>query len=139
MTKHRARLWLLTYQCLAGLSDTSTGWLLIVEPRWTLTLMGIGRFPQPMEFASFVGVFVLGVGIAYLYAMHLPLDAAHTPRWETVWTLTALLRTLVAVFLLAEIGSGRMERAWLTVAIFDGTLALFQWIGLSKGWLDFAG
>lgn len=139
MTKDRTRIWLLTYQCLAGLSDTSTGGLLIVAPRWTLTLMGVGRFPQPIEFASFVGVFVLGVGLVYLYAMRLPLDAAHAPRWQTVWAVTALIRTLVAVFLLGEISSGRMEPAWLTVAIFDGALALIQWIGLTKGWLDFAG
>jgi hypothetical protein len=101
--------------------------------------MGVGRPPQPIEFASFVGVFVLGVGLVYLYAMRLPLNAAHASRWQAVWTLTGLIRTLVAVFLLAEIASGRMERAWLTVAIFDGTLALIQWIGLTKGWLDFAG
>jgi hypothetical protein len=139
MTKQRAGVWLLLYQCLAGLGDTSTGWLLIVEPRWTLTLMGVHLLPQPIEFASFVGVFVLGVGLVYLYAMHLPLDAAHAPRWQTVWALTALVRTLVAVFLFVEISSGRMERAWLAVAVFDGTLALIQWIGLTRGWLDFAG
>ena len=132
MTKHRALFWLLTYQYLAGLSDTATGWLLVLEPQWTLTLMGVHRIPQPIEFASFAGVFVLGVGVTYLYATRLPLIAANTARWQTIWALTALIRTLVAVFLLGEILLGRMERAWLTVAITDGTLALIQWIGLRR-------
>ena len=137
MTKHRALFWLLTYQYLAGLSDTSAGWFLVLEPQWTLTLMGVRRIPQPIEFASFVGVFVLGVGVTYLYATRLPFVAFNTARWQTIWALTALIRTLVAVFLLGEILLGRMERAWLAVAVTDGTLALIQWIGLSKGWLNF--
>lgn len=136
MTKQRALFWILTYQYLAGLSDTTTGWLLVLEPQWTLTLMGVRRIPQPIEFASFVGVFVLGVGVTYLYATRLPLVAANTARWQTIWALTALIRTLVALFLSGEILLGRMERAWVTVAITDGTLALIQWIGLRKGWLN---
>jgi hypothetical protein len=139
MTKHPSSLWLLTYQYLAGLGDTSTGWLLVFEPQWTLTLMGVHRIPQPIEFASFVGVFVLGVGVTYLYATRLPLIAANAPRWQTVWAVTALIRTSVAVFLLGEILAGRMEPAWLTVAITDGALALIQWIGLGMGWLNFEG
>jgi hypothetical protein len=139
MTRRRAQLWLLSYQCLAGLSDTATGWLLLLAPQWTLNLMGVRNLPQPIEFASFVGVFVLGVGLTYLYAMRIPLNAANAPRWQTAWVVTALIRTLVAAFLLAEILHGRMERAWFTVALADGALALIQWTGLTMGWLDFAG
>jgi hypothetical protein len=137
MKKRQAPKWILAYQYLAGLSDTSTGLLLVFAPAWTLTLMGIRRLPQPIEFASFVGVFVLGVGMSYLYIARLPLTEVNSPRWQTAWALTALIRTLVALFLLAQILAGRMESAWLTVAITDGVLALTQWIGLAKGWLNF--
>ena len=119
MTKQRALFWILTYQYLAGLSDTTTGWLLVLEPQWTLTLMGVRRIPQPIEFASFVGVFVLGVGVTYLYATRLPLVAANTARWQTIWALTALIRTLVALFFVrrdfvrtdgTRVGHGRYYR-----------------------------
>lgn len=130
--------WLLPYQYLAGFSDASTGLLLVFAPQWTLALMGIRRPPQPIAYASFIGFFVFAVGATYLLATRIPLNAANTPRWQTVWAVTALIRSSVAVFLLGEILAGRMEAAWLAVAIFDGTLALVQWIGLSRGWLNFA-
>jgi hypothetical protein len=139
MTKRLASAWLLTYQYLAGLGDTTTGLLLVFAPLWTMTLMGVQRLPQPIEYVSFVGVFVLGVGLAYLSVTRLPLTAQNTPRWQTVWILTALIRSLVAAFLLTEILSGQMEPAWFTVAIVDGALAVIQWIGLGKGWLNFEG
>jgi hypothetical protein len=128
----------MAFNYLVGLSDSSTGLLLVFAPAWTLTLMGVHRLPQPIEFASFIGVFVLGVGLAYFSVPGPPLHGIYAARWRTVWLLTALIRTLVATFLLAEISTGRMERAWITVAITDGALAAFQWIGLGKGWLNVA-
>lgn len=129
--------WLPAYQWLAGLCDTTTGVLLVFVPAWTLRLMGAQVLPQPVAFASFVGAFVLSVGLAYFYAARLPLTSANAARWRTVWFLTALTRTLVAVFLASQIVIGRMEHAWLTVALTDGALAAFQWTGLSRGWLNF--
>jgi hypothetical protein len=137
VNKRGTSTWILTYQYLAGLSDTSTGILLLFAPAWTLTLMGVHRLPQPIEYASFVGVFVLGVGLAYLSITRLALHAVNTPRWQTVWVLTALIRMLVAAFLLAEILAGRMEPAWSTVALWDGALSVIQWVGLGRGWLNF--
>lgn len=137
MSKPTSKLMILIYQYLAGLSDTSTGFLLVFAPAWTLTLMGVHHPPVPIEFASFVGVFVLGVGLAYLSITRLPLDAAHAQQWQTVWILTALIRSLVAVFLTGKVLAGQMEMAWITVAIADGLLALIQWVGLALGWLHF--
>lgn len=137
MTQRDASRWLLAYQHLAGLSDTSTGLLLVFAPAWTLTLMGVQILPRPVDFASFVGVFVLGVGLSYLYVARLPLTPVNAPRWQIAWALTALIRTLVAAFLVAEILAGLMEPAWFTVAIVDGALAAIQWIGLGKRWLQF--
>ena len=129
--------WLPAYQWLAGLCDTATGLLLVFAPAWTLKLMAVQMPPQPMAFASFVGAFVLSVGLAYFYAARLPLTLANASRWQAVWFLTALTRTLVAVFLTSQIIIGRMEHAWLAVAFTDGALAAFQWTGLSLGWLNF--
>jgi hypothetical protein len=131
--------WLPLYQWLAGSCDTATGLLLMFAPGWTLALMGVRHAPQPVEFAAYIGAFVLSVGIAYFYAAWLPMDAANAPRWQTVWLLTALSRTLVAGFLTWHMIAGRMEMAWISVALTDGALALFQWVGLSKGWLRFKG
>ena len=137
MKMGRTLPWLLVYQYLAGLGDTATGILLILAPGWTLTLMGIHTLPHPVAYGSFVGVFVLGVGLSYLSITRLPRDAAHAARWQTVWGLTALIRSLVALWLTVEILTGRMEPAWVTVALSDAAMALVQWIGLGRGWLNF--
>lgn len=131
--------WLPAYQWLGGLCDTTTGVLLLVAPAWTLKLMGAHQIPQPVEFVSFVGAFVLSVGLAYFYAARLALTSENASRWQTVWTLTALSRSLVAGFLTWQIIASRMETAWLTVAVTDASLATLQWTGLCLRWLEFEG
>jgi cytochrome c oxidase cbb3-type subunit 1 len=127
------------YQLLAGLSDTSTGVLLIFAPAWTLHLMGVSAPPLPIAFASFVGAFVLSVGLSYFLvpASH-PLSANGRASWKAQWQVTALVRSSVALVLLSEIALGRMEPVWIMVAITDGLLAAIQWLGLSRGWLSHA-
>lgn len=123
------------YQLLAGLCDTNTGLLLIVVPAWTLHLMGVGAPPLPLAFASFVGAFVLSVGLSYFLVLGSP-DT--TSSWKTQWQVTALVRTSVALVLLSEIALGRMELAWIMVAMTDALLAAIQWFGLFRGWLKHA-
>jgi len=137
MNRNRFKQFLLVYQLLAGSCDTATGVLLIFAPAWTLTLMGVAHSSFAPVATSFVGTFVLSVGLAYLYAAKLPMNPANAPRWQTVWLLTALSRTLVAGFLVWQIITKQMESAWITVALTDGVLATAQWIGLAKGWLRF--
>ncbi len=117
------------YQWLAGLMDTATGLLLVFAPAFTLRLMGLTPFGD--VFVSFVGVFVLGVGLSYLVMI----PGREPARRESQWLVTALIRGLVALFLLAETASGRMEPAWLTVAAADGALAAVQCAGLRRGWV----
>ena len=127
---------LLLFQIAAGLSDTTTGLLLIVAPAWTLGLMRVHALPAPLAFAGFVGAFVLPVGVSYLWiAAKWPLSAANSSVWATQWRITALIRTLIAVFLAAQLVTGRMELAWMSVAVTDGALASIQWFGLTQGWL----
>ncbi len=128
------RTLLLAYMVLAGLADTSTGLLLVVVPRFTLRLMHIQTPPQPIEFAGYLGVFVLAVGLSYLWAA----SCWTLAEWRVQWWITALTRTLVAGFLLVEVAGGRMEPAWITVAAADGAMAALQWFGLARGWLAHA-
>ena len=126
---------LLGYQLLTGFSDSSTGALLIFAPALTLRLMHLQVSPSALPFLSYIGAFVLSVGIACFYGAFLTTRAAFAPKLEVVWLLTAITRGLVAIFIVSKIVSGTLEAGWMTVAISDGALALLQAIGLSNGWL----
>jgi hypothetical protein len=124
------------YQMLTGLSDTSTGILLIVAPALTLRLMDLHVPANTLLFLSYLGVFVLSVGIACLYGAWLTTRTAFAPKLEVVWLLTAITRGLVAIFILAKTASGALDHGWITVAVSDGAFALLQVVGLAKGWLS---
>jgi hypothetical protein len=134
------RGWLILYQYIAGLCDAGTGLLLIVAPAWTLRMMGLTIIPEPVVFVRYIGVFVLSVGLTYLWAaMHWPLTTHAHIGWSIQWKITALVRTLVAVFVVWQIASAALESRWISVALSDGAFATIQWIGLRKGWLERAG
>jgi hypothetical protein len=101
--------------------------------------MGIKLLPQPIAFASFIGAFVMSVGLTYLWvAIRWPISTAAASRWQTQWIITALVRTVIALFILSEVVTGTMESTWITVSLSDGVLAIIQWFGLSRGWLNVA-
>ncbi|MDR3727913.1 MAG: hypothetical protein P4K86_12810 [Terracidiphilus sp.] len=126
---------LFSYQLLTGLSDTSTGVLLIVAPELTLRLMGLHVAADALPFLSFVGAFVLSVGLCCLYGGYLAYCSSCNEKLGTVWLLTAIMRSSVAIFVITQILSGSLESGWLTVAVFDAACALVQVIGLRRGWL----
>jgi hypothetical protein len=126
---------LLTYQLLAGASDSSTGALLIAAPAEALGLMGLRAPADSTPFLSFIGAFVLAVGLSYLYGGLLVGRAGNSSRLEAVWLLTAIIRGSVAVFVLTEVLAGALQFGWLTIAIFDGACVFVQAVGLRKGWL----
>ena len=130
------RRWLLLYQYIAGLCDSATGILLLAAPASTLALMGLSVVPQPIVFVGYIGVFVLSVGLTYLWAaMSWPLNNHAHIGWSIQWKISALIRTLVALFVLWQVVSGALEPRWLSVAASDGAFALIQWFGLAQGWL----
>ncbi|MBW4037633.1 MAG: hypothetical protein HIU91_01960 [Acidobacteria bacterium] len=126
---------LFAYQILTGLSDASTGLLLIVAPVFTLRLMQLHAAPAALPFLSYAGVFVLSVGIACFYGAILTRRPLMADKLEVVWLLTGITRALVAAFVLVSIVSKTLEAGWITVAITDGAIALFQFYGLARGWL----
>jgi hypothetical protein len=131
-------LWLLTYQLVAGFSDTSTGALLIVAPLFTLRMMGLVVPREATPFLSFIGAFVFAVGLAYLYGALLVRRTRGVLQLEAVWIMTAMIRTSVAVFILAAVFNRSLSTGWLSIAIFDGACALIQARGLRRGWLNVA-
>jgi hypothetical protein len=126
---------LLGYQLLIGLSDTLTGALLIIAPEFTLRLMGLHVPSDALPFLSFIGAFVLSVGLACLYGAWVMARRGSPCKLEVVWLLTAITRGSVAVFIVAQILAHTLEAGWLSVAISDGACVLIQAIGLRRGWL----
>lgn len=113
----------------AGSMDAVTGLLLIAAPQWVLRMLGIASLAEEsLLFLSWVGVFVLGVGLSYGLAL------TGRARGEAVWMFTGLVRVLVAVFLIEKVLSCEMESAWLLVAAGDGVVAVAQGAILLAGW-----
>lgn len=129
---------LFAYQLVAGVSDASTGVLLIAAPLFTLRMMGLSVPQDATPFLSFIGAFVLAVGLSYLYGAMLIRRVGGVQRIETVWVLTAIIRSSVAIFILAAVLNGSLAPGWLTIAAFDGICALIQASGLRGGWLHAA-
>ena len=126
---------LIGYQLAIGLSDTITGVLLMIAPEFTLSLMRLHAPADAFPYLSFIGSFVLSVGLSCLYGAWLMLRRGNPCKLEIVWLLTAITRAGVAIFVIAQILSHTLEAGWLTVAVTDGACVLFQAIGLRKGWL----
>jgi hypothetical protein len=126
---------LVAYQTLTGLSDALTGVLLIFFPELTLHLMRLREPADTLPFLSYIGAFVLSVGLACLYGALLARKVA-VDRLEVVWLLTAITRGLVAIFVTASIVSGDLAPGWATVAVSDALLSALQGVGLARGWLQ---
>jgi len=129
---------LLGYQWVTGLSDTGTGILLYFAPLFTLHLMGVHAPTGAAPYVSYIGTFVLSVGIACLYGVRIIALGASSEKLEMVWLLTTFSRSAVAIYIVKCIFAGELELAWISVALFDGVIAAIQGIGLRKRWLSHA-
>ena len=126
---------LIGYQLLIGLSDTMTGALLMTAPKFTLGMMHLQAPDNALVYLSFIGAFVLSVGLSCLYGAYLMIRRGSPCRLEVVWLLTAIIRASVAIFVITQILTHTLEVGWLTVAITDGACVLIQAMGLRRGWL----
>ena len=125
---------LLAYQLLTGISDTCTGALLIIAPSLTLGLMHVDVPAYSLIYVSYIGSFVLAVGLCCLYGARLVIRRDPRRQLATVWLLTALIRLSVAVFVAVQISTGSLAPRWVSVAGFDGLCFLIQAVGLKKNW-----
>jgi putative flippase GtrA len=126
---------LLGFQILLGISDTATGALLAMAPGVTLRLLRLAAPADALPFVSFVGAFVLAVGLSYLYGGYLTFRSDSQTKLEVVWLLTALMRASVAIFVVQQILAGTFGMGWVSIAAFDGACVVIQAVGLRRGWL----
>jgi hypothetical protein len=121
----RTRAWIAFFCWLAGACDAATGFLLVAAPGLALRLMRVSPAPAEPIYLRFIGVFVGGVGVAYLY----PWVVERSRRWlrvAAVLEITAGLRLAVGIFVLLSVASGALVPAWLVVAATDLGLAAAQ-------------
>jgi hypothetical protein len=88
-----------------------------------------------LPYLSYIGAFVLSVGLACFYGAWLATHTLYAAKLEVVWFLTGITRSCVALFVLFSVFTGTLEAGWLTVALSDGAIALVQFTGLARGWL----
>lgn len=117
------------WSAAVGAMDAVTGMLLVVSPETVLKLLGIAPpSPESLVFLSWIGVFVMAVGLSYGLAL------GRRGRGEAVWMFTAMVRILVAAFLTFRILDGSLPKAWFIVAFADAAVALAQGFVLRAGW-----
>jgi hypothetical protein len=107
----------------------------MIVPEFTLSLMRLHAPADALPYLSFIGSFVLAVGLSCLYGAWLMLRRDRPCKLEIVWLITAITRASVAIFVIGQIMANTLETGWITVAFTDGACVLFQAIGLRKGWL----
>lgn len=117
--------WLPIYCLAAGSADAATGLLLLAAPGFVFARLGLEPLPAPPVYASFVGAFVLAVGLSYLYPLALG-AAGLAARWRQLFETTAISRLAVAAFLAFAIPGGGLGAAWGLVLATDLGLAVFQ-------------
>jgi len=119
------RFWSIT----VGSMDALTGLLLVMAPGRVLGLLGIVRPAEDaLVFVSWIGVFVMAVGLSYGLALG-------KRGWgEATWSFTSLVRMMVAVFLTSKILDESMAQTWAPVALADAAVAIVQIVILRAGW-----
>ncbi|BET68586.1 hypothetical protein ASA1KI_35040 [Opitutales bacterium ASA1] len=114
------------YSRAVGAMDATTGVLLMLAPAWTVSLFG-AELPVGDDVSMrFVGAFVCGVGLVYLWAAVGGNTRGRECRLGTVWRVTAIVRAVVCAFVTWAVLEGRLGMAWSVVALSDGLLAALQ-------------
>jgi len=114
-----------------GAMDACTGLLLMFVPTMTLRLMGLQAIGAEAQiFLSWMGAFVFGVGASYFLALRV----RSPEEGEMIWKMTALVRAVIAMFVIAQVSRGTLEPLWLSVAATDALVALVQLVGLKRSW-----
>jgi hypothetical protein len=112
-----------------GSMDALTGLMLLAAPAGVLRLLRISPpSPDALVFLSWIGIFVMAVGLSYGLALN------QRGRGEAVWMFTAGVRILVAGFLTFRILDQSLEKSWILVAVADAAVAIVQIAILRAGW-----
>jgi len=111
--------------------DALTGLALVVFPKQVVQAFGVAvPSADALVYLSWIGAFVGGVGLSYGLAL------GERRRGRAVWQVTALVRALVAVFVISRIVGGALVSVWLVVALTDLVAAVVQIAVLRAGWWE---
>ena len=123
--------WSTRLSWMVGLSDGSTGLGLLLMPEMTLRLMQVNHIPTDLIFIRYIGAFVLSAGLMY----GLPFLQASDQRalaLRTIFQATILIRVLVTLICSAGLLTHQLDPAWISVPIYDATIATLQYILIRK-------
>jgi hypothetical protein len=117
--------WLVRYAFVVGSLDALTGILLVASPASVLRLLLITRAPLEPVWLRFIGGFVAGVGLLYLYPL-IARPERRAPLLAASIELTALVRGAVGLVVAGCVAAGALGPGWTTVALTDLSLATWQ-------------
>ena len=118
---------------LIGACDAITGIMLLFSPVFTLRLMGVAIPPVDIVYLRYIGVFVFGVGASYFPPIVCDSARKSSESILTAWRITTLIRFCVGTFVLFQLIQHTLEPAWISVAITDLSIGVFQIFLLKKG------
>lgn len=121
---------------LAGACDGLTGLLLLAAPCYTLGLMHLKAVPAEPIYMRWIGIFVFSVGCSYFLPLLTRRADVFQRRLVSVFEVTALIRTCVALFVGAALLTGKLEAGWFSVVFTDAALAAIQIVMLNTGALE---
>jgi hypothetical protein len=113
--------------------DAATGALLLAAPAATVSAFGAALPPGDDISMRFVGAFVGAVGLSYLLAAVRPAGERRANLIREMWATTALIRSVVAVFVATAVVAGRLHVPWAVVAATDAGIAAIQIAWLLRG------
>ena len=111
---------------LAGMADASTGVMLLLAPAWTLKLMMVSDLPADTAYIRFIGAFVFSFGTSYLRPFLHPHGPARVEAVVNVLAMTSWVRVCISTFSAVAILTGVLHSSWISVPLFDATLAVAQ-------------
>jgi len=116
---------IITITVLAGAGEFLGGLLLVLAPAWTLSLMKAPAVHEPV-FVGFIGCFVSGVGLSYLWGLAAWSFTGSLQRLRTAWEITIIFRILAGSFVLFHVIRGTLASPWLSVPLTDWLWVIVQ-------------
>jgi len=115
------------YNLFAGLLDGLTGIILVFNPVFILSILGISAAPDSIIFIKYVGVFVFSTGASYFFSFAEKYFKIPSLNLSIlIWHITSLTRISVSIFVFIKVFQVELSMPWLLVGLSDLSLAVFQ-------------
>lgn len=126
--------WCTFFTAGIGALDLLSGLALIFVPAQVLAVAGL-ESEDDLLLLSFVGAFVLAIGVVYLGAAWHWARRRAPSTLRAVWVSTAVVRLVVGSFVVAHVALDSFEPLWIWVGLADLTIAAIQLTGWWRGWI----